>query len=214
MSARGRTRNNRDNQPGQHFLVDTSTIERFLAYADVRPGELVVDIGAGRGELTIPMLRRGARVFAVERDPRLARRLSDRVRLDGLTEQAEIVVRDIREASLPSSPYRIVANPPFNLTSFLLGRLLDDPADGPDRVDLILQSDVVHRTARTPAPTLREAAWAPWWEFSIGPTVSRRSFRPIPSVDAAVLTIHRREPALLPQWLAPDLRHLLRRGWQ
>jgi 23S rRNA (adenine-N6)-dimethyltransferase len=110
-------------------------------------------------------------------------------------------------------PYRVVANPPFGLTTEILSMLLDDPDRGPDRADLILQREVAVKHSQTPATSLRTAAWAPWWEFDLGPVIDRDAFRPRPSVDAAVLRIHRRRPALFPGWLAPRLRDALRPVW-
>jgi hypothetical protein len=59
--------------------------------------------------------------------------------------------------------------------------------------------------ARRPLFAVRRGA--PWWVFELGFEVSRTSFRPVPRVDAAVLTIRRREPGVLPEWLAPEMRH-------
>jgi 23S rRNA (adenine-N6)-dimethyltransferase len=114
---------------------------------------------------------------------------------------------------LPREPFRVVANPPFAITTQLLARLLDDPVQGPHRCDLILQADVVRKRAQSPPNTLRSAAWAPWWTFEAGPVIPRSAFRPIPGVDAAMLTIRRRKNPVLPTWLAPRFVETLRHGW-
>jgi 23S rRNA (adenine-N6)-dimethyltransferase len=117
-------------------------------------------------------------------------------------------------APLPRGAYRVVANPPFNLTTTLLGRLLDDPGRGPTRADLLLQREVARKHAAAPPATLRTAAWAPWWRFTLGEQVPREAFRPVPKVDAAWLTIERRDPPILPEHLAPGFTDTLRSGWQ
>jgi 23S rRNA (adenine-N6)-dimethyltransferase len=94
-----------------------------------------------------------------------------------------------------------------------LAMLLDRPELGPDRVDLVVQREVASKHSRRPPSSLRTAAWSPWWEFRSGPTISRTSFRPRPNVDAAVLTVVRRDDPVLPAWLAPQLRELLRPAW-
>jgi len=63
----------------QNFLVDPSVVARILRHARVQPGELIVEIGAGTGALTLPLLRAGAKVLAVESDPVWARQLSQAV---------------------------------------------------------------------------------------------------------------------------------------
>lgn len=127
--------------------------------------------------------------------------------------RVRIVEADFRNVTLPGEPYRVVSSPPFGLTTAVLSHLFDRPSRGPWRADLLLQFEVAHKRSTAPPITLRSAAWAPWWEFRLGPEVSRTAFRPIPKVDAAVLIAERRDPAILPDWLAPGLRELLRPGW-
>ncbi len=62
---------------GFHELSDHYA-RRLVAHADVKPGELVVDVGAGRGSITGPLLDRDARVIAVELYPGRARALRAR----------------------------------------------------------------------------------------------------------------------------------------
>jgi 23S rRNA (adenine-N6)-dimethyltransferase len=99
------------------------------------------------------------------------------------------------------------------LTTALFARLFDNPAAGPLRADLLIQYEVARKRAATPPTTLRSASWAPWWTFQLGPVVPRTAFRPVPRVDAALLVVRRRYPPVLPEWLAPQLRELLRPAW-
>lgn len=216
MSAkRRRTRRDaRRRSLGQNFLTDRTEINRIIRTVDPQPDELIVEVGAGRGALTIPLARTGAHVIAVERDAAWASRLRERVRQARLVDHVEIVCGDFRTTKWPVDPHRVVANPPFGLTTALFERLFDIPEDGPGRADLLVQLEVARKRSAAPPTSLRSAAWAPWWIFELGPVVPRTAFRPVPRVDAAVLTVRRRDPAVLPEWLAPQLRKLLRPGWR
>lgn len=215
MSARQRTpRDQRRRSLGQCFLVDHAVVDRLLGAIELTDDDLVVDVGAGRGALTLPLARTGVRVVAVEADPVWVRRLRDRVRRDGLGDRVRVVQGDLRTAPWPAGRYRVVASPPFGLTTALLGRLLDDPDRGPVRADLVVQWEVARKRAREPATTLRSAGWAPWWRFELGPRIGRRAFRPVPGVDAGVLTIRRRDPPVLPTWLASGFADVLRERWR
>ena len=76
MSAqRRRTPQRQRRSLGQHFLADTRVVDRLLTRLPMDPGDLVVDIGAGTGALTLPLARAGARVLAIERDRDLVARL-------------------------------------------------------------------------------------------------------------------------------------------
>lgn len=212
----GRQRSERDERRrslGQNFLVDGSLISALVGDLDLAADLLVVDIGAGRGALTIPMAAAGARVWAVEPDPVWASRLGDTVAAAGVAERVRIIPTGLANLRLPREPYRVVANPPFGLTAELLRRLLDDPEHGPLRADLVLQAEVVRKHTASVPGTLAAAAWSPWWRFRSGRPLSRRSFRPVPSVDAAVLIVERRDPPILPTRLAPGFRETLRPGW-
>ena len=156
---------------GWHRLTDDWAHE-IVAAANVRRGELVLDIGAGDGALTRPLLDAGARVIAIELHPArlhtLRRRFADEPR-------CKVVRADARDLYLPRRPFRVVANPPFNASSALLRRLT---AHGSRLVaaDLVLQRAVANR----------------WSTGGSVRPLPRSAFAPRPQVDTAVLVIRRR----------------------
>ncbi len=148
----------------------------MVAAAGVRPGELVLDIGAGEGALTAHLVRAGARVVAVELDPRRAGVL--RERFPGIT----VVHADATSVRLPGRPFRVVASPPYGISSSLLRRLLA-PGSRLVAADLVLQRAVVRKYASDAARR---------FTLTAGLTLPRRAFLPPPRVDSAVLVIRRR----------------------
>lgn len=198
---------------GQHLLVDRKVIQRAVDRMAVRHEDLVVEIGPGRGALTVPLARTGASVVAVERDPKMVAALRAVLDQAGVSDRVKVIRSDIRRFRWPQRPYRVVGNLPFGLTTAILERMLDDPVAGPTRADVLVQSVVARNRADAPPSTLRSAAWAPWWTMQRGEVVSRTAFRPTPSVDAAWLMITRRHPPVLPLWLAPAFRDTLRTPW-
>jgi len=162
---------------GWHPLVD-EWAARVVADAEIRPGQLVLDLGAGTGALTVHLVAAGARVLAVELHPGRARRLRERFAGAPVT----VVETDAVEVPLPRRPYRVVANPPYAISSALLGRLLA-PGSPLVAADLVLQRAVVRRYA---------AGSAGRWALRVGLTLPRRAFRPPPRVDSAVLVVRRR----------------------
>jgi 23S rRNA (adenine-N6)-dimethyltransferase len=195
----------------QNFLTDRAVAERLVA--DVVPGERVVDLGAGTGALTLPAAAAGAEVLAVELDPVWSRQLLQRVRDAGLQDRVRVLRDDLRTVALPTDRWRVIANPPYGLTTTLLRRLLDDPARAPDQVDLILQWEVARKFAAQPPATLLATAWAPWWQMTLVRRVPRTAFRPMPRVDSGWLRIRRRTPDVLAAHLAPAWEAFLRSRW-
>jgi 23S rRNA (adenine-N6)-dimethyltransferase len=147
-----------------------------VAAAGVRPGELVLDIGAGEGALTAHLVRTGARVVAVELNPRRVGVL--RERFPGIT----VVHADAASIRLPARPFRVVASPPYGISSGLLRTLLA-PGSRLVAADLVLQRAVVCKYA---SGTARR------FSLTAGLTLPRRAFLPPPHVDSAVLVVRRR----------------------
>jgi 23S rRNA (adenine-N6)-dimethyltransferase len=193
----GRASTDRSRRLGQHFLGSQQLASRLVADAGVHDCDRVVDFGAGTGVLTNALAREAASVLAIEVDPALAQRLARRF---ATTPNVVVLLADVRDVPMPSTPYRVVANPPFGRTTAILHRLLDHPAGGLIRADLVVQWQVARHRARVDegAPLdLLGAIWAPWWRFARGRRLPAGSFNPRPAVDAAVLEISRRDQPLV-----------------
>ena len=171
MPASGRSRR----AWGWHRLTD-EWAARVVAAAGVRPGELVLDLGAGEGALTAHLVRAGARVVSVELNPRRAAVL--RERFPGVT----VVHANAASVPLPGRPFRVVASPPYGISSTLLRTLLA-PGSRLAAADLVLQRAVVRKYASGPARR---------FNVTVGLALPRRAFLPPPHVDSAVLVIRRR----------------------
>jgi 23S rRNA (adenine-N6)-dimethyltransferase len=199
---------------GQHFLASSRLASQVVADAGVTGVDRVVELGAGRGVLTGAIAERAAQVLAVELDPKLVSVLARRfVR----TRNVAVLRADARDAPLPANPYRVVANLPFGVTGAVLRRLLDAPASGLERADLIVQWQVARERQRVgdaPPTDLLGASWGPWWEFRRGRRLPAGCFRPRPSVDAAVLVVTRRAPPLLPVALSRKYAALVAREFR
>ncbi len=193
---RSRTaRDERRRTLGQNFLVDDRAIARVVASLDLEPGSLVLDIGAGRGALTRAAAQRGARVLAVEIDPAWARALRREAARWG---DVRVVRRDALVLRFPNEPFRVLASPPYGISTKIVRRLLVE-GHGMQEAVLVLQVEAARRLAGDPATSRFAALWAPWYSLEVGARVGRHSFRPVPAVDSAVLRITpRAQPGLSP----------------
>jgi 23S rRNA (adenine-N6)-dimethyltransferase len=173
---------------GAHFLVDRAVVDRLVGAAGLGPGDLVLDLGAGSGALTAPLAATGARVLAVERDPRLVANL--RRRFAGCP-GVRVVEGDLRTVPLPHRPYAVVANPPFAGTAALLARLLDDPRGALVRADLLVELGAA-RCLTGPPRGPREAWWTARYEAVLVRQVPAGAFRPVPQARVGQLALVRR----------------------
>lgn len=170
-------------QWGWHQL-EAPWAERLVDASGVGRGDLVLDIGAGLGALTRPLLARGAQVVAIERHPARADALRREVR-----GRVTVVRADAADLRLPRRPFHVVANPPYGITTDLLARLLH-PGSRLVSAHLVLQRDAARRWASPSAPGARR--WQQQWAVGLGLVVPRRAFTPPPRVDSQVLLLARR----------------------
>jgi len=169
---------------GYHRLSD-HWADRLVEGAGVRPRELVLDVGAGTGAVTAPLLRAGARVVAVELHPARAGRLRRRFG------PAVIVVQaDAADLRLPRRPFRVVANPPFALVTPLLRRLLS-PGSRLLTADLVVPTFVADRWAT--GRGRGSARWSLVYGARVVRTLPTTAFVPAAPVPAAVLRMERLE---------------------
>lgn len=157
--------------------------EALVAEASIPPRAVVLDIGAGLGAITEPLVRAGARVIAVEAHDGRAMALRERFGRDIV-----VVEADAADLRLPTRPYYVVANPPFGVSTALLRRLLQ-PGSRLVAARLVLQDQVARKWAGPGAPGA--ARWNRDFTASLGPRIPRHGFTPPPRVDARVLVIDR-----------------------
>jgi 23S rRNA (adenine-N6)-dimethyltransferase len=188
---------------GQNFLKDKRVAKRIVAESGVGKDELVVELGAGGGMLTRQLARVARKVIAVECNPYWAMHLRERFSND---ENVRVVQGDGLTVTLPKEPFVIVADIPFNITTPILHRLLDDPTFPLQSAHLLVQKQLALKHARSTPTTLKTLNWSPWYEFSAGLELPADTFHPKPKVDACLMVAAKRDPPLV----APEHRHLFR----
>lgn len=201
----------------QNFLVDPNLQRKIVGELDAGPGDAVLEIGPGHGELTRHLVGHVGKLTVVEKDERLAAELAAR-----WGREIRVVTGDALELELGSliraEPRSLVlSNLPYGITTPLLFRFLDlePPAR---RIVVTVQKEVGERLAARPgsraygALTVGVQARA---DVQIAFDVGRGAFRPVPDVDSACVRIQP-VPGRLPAGLEPSLRTLTRAafGWR
>jgi len=135
----------------QNFLHDAHYIGRIVAAIDPRPGERIVEIGAGLGALTGPLIDRAGAITAIEIDRDLAARLRGRFTAEQLTlVEGDALALDWRAlAAADERPLRIVGNLPYHISTPLLFALLPVASRVRDQ-HFMLQKEVVDRMVAEP----------------------------------------------------------------
>ena len=186
---------------GQHFL-EPAWVARLLALISPSPRDTFLEIGAGRGALTLALAERAARLVAVEIDPRLAAELAERTPASVAVVRADFLKLDIDAVEL-ARPARAVGNLPYSAATAILLKLLGMSGYGRRLTDatLMLQREVADRV--TAAPCSRD--WGPLAIAARMHAEPRRvltlppgAFRPMPQVQSAVVQLQFRAPPVQP----------------
>jgi 16S rRNA (adenine1518-N6/adenine1519-N6)-dimethyltransferase len=174
---------------GQHFLHDRGVIRRMLDAIDPRGDQHFVEIGPGRGALTIPLLEIVQRLDVVEVDRDLAAELERGYGIAGLrVHHADALGFDFHQLGAAPGTLRLAANLPYNISTPLLFHLLAHHDLFRD-LHVMLQREVVERMTAAPGSksygrlTVALAARCRVERLFI---VKPGAFSPPPKVDSAV----------------------------
>ncbi|MGH7539948.1 MAG: 16S rRNA (adenine(1518)-N(6)/adenine(1519)-N(6))-dimethyltransferase RsmA [Gemmatimonadota bacterium] len=177
----------------QNFLVDPNLQRKIVEELGAGPADTVLEIGPGYGELSRHLVGRVARLVLVEKDATLAAQLAERWggRDDVRVHEGDALALDLHDLLAWGRPFRILSNVPYHITSPLLFAFLAlrPPAA---RIVVTVQKEVAERIV---APSGSRAYGA----LSVGVQsvadatlafpVGRKTFRPVPEVDSAVVRI-------------------------
>ena len=197
---------------GQHFLRDPKVLTQIVDALAPAPGDVVLEIGAGPGALTVVLAPRVQRVIAIERDRRLAKDCGLRIADCGLG-NVDVVEGDALKLdwhalieSTPTNPqsairnpqFKVVGNIPYAITSPLIDQALTPPL--PERIVFLVQREVADRLAARPGSRAYGA-------LSVGVQatcrverlfgVPARAFHPAPRVASALVRLMPRPDPLV-----------------
>lgn len=187
---------------GQNFLFDEQLLDRIAAIPGNLSGKAVLEIGPGPGGLTRSLLRAGARVTAIEMDPRCLPALAElEAAYPGQLRVIEGDALKLDHDGLMGEPFAVVANLPYNVGTALLVRWLGGEQWPPrwTSLTLMFQLEVAQRIIAEAGtdPYGRLAVYTQWRSAAkLAMKVHRSAFTPPPKVMSAVVHI---EPATMPE---------------
>jgi 16S rRNA (adenine1518-N6/adenine1519-N6)-dimethyltransferase len=186
---------------GQHFLQDPFMIDKIIAQARFTNTDVAIEVGAGLGALTIPILAHVSHVVAVEKDPLLIAILKERLPLKEM-EKITLVAEDMLKLQVKeiydtfNQKLKILGNLPYNISSPFLKKLMDNRSCIKTAV-LMFQYEFAQRLAAGPRKKEYGAlSVITQYCARVSPLmrVKREAFYPRPKVDSMVVEIDFEKP--------------------
>lgn len=178
---------------GQHFLVDVSVARRIVALARLSGRETVLEVGPGRGALTRLLVREAARLYLIEIDRDLSRRLREEFASSPNVKvvEGDVLDIDLLELLPTDRPVVVVANLPYNISTPVLMQLLETP-ERFARLVLMVQREVAERLCGAPGSKAYGALSVMAQlvaAMRIALRVPPAAFSPRPKVESAVVVL-------------------------
>ena len=198
---------------GQNFLHDDGIIGRIADAIYPRKEQHLVEIGPGQGALTAPMIASGCQLDVIELDRDLVPGLLAAFSIyPGFKLHSEDALKfDLSTLAKPGEKLRIVGNLPYNISTPLIFKLLENAAIIQD-MHFMLQLEVVNRLAASPG----NKAWGRLGimaqylcEVDHLFDVPPEAFDPAPKVQSAIVRLSPRQVSPWPVCDESKLRKIV-----
>ena len=179
---------------GQNFLNSDGALDAIIEAGKVTKGDVVLEIGPGKGALTKRLLKTGAKVIAIEKDDRLIPELQEIFAKEIKSKQLKLIHADILEFDVKSyllnvTSYKLIANIPYYITGEITRKFLSGDSQ-PSLMVVLVQKEVAERIiAKDKKESILSISVKVYGEPKYIQTVKAGSFFPPPKVDSAILLI-------------------------
>jgi 23S rRNA (adenine-N6)-dimethyltransferase len=180
----------------QDFLKSFKLAKSLVRKASLKKGEIVYEIGPGKGILTDILSKIGVKVIAVEKDKKLYLKLKEKF---SKVPNVFIKFGDFLKEKLPENKkYKVFSNIPFSITIQIIHKLTDTK-NPPEETYLIIQKEAAEKFTGKPYGKERQYSLflKPWFELEIICSVKRENFYPVPKVDSVLFKIKKRPNPLI-----------------
>jgi 16S rRNA (adenine1518-N6/adenine1519-N6)-dimethyltransferase len=171
---------------GQNFLTDNKIIDQIIATIAPKRDDNLLEIGPGKGAMTLPLLEKVDKLNVIEIDRDLIKILNNYNKSNLIINEGDALSFDLNQFA---PPIRIVGNLPYNISSPILFHLLEN-RDKVIDMTFMLQKEVVERMASTHGSKVYgrlSVMMQAFFEVELIFIVPPESFEPAPKVDSAIV---------------------------
>lgn len=175
---------------GQHFTIDKVLIKDAIRQANISNQDTVLDIGAGKGFLTVHLLKIANNVVAIENDTALVEHLR---KLFSDARNVQVVGCDFRNFAVPKFPFKVVSNIPYGITSDIFKILMFESLGNFLGGSIVLQLEPAQKLFSRKLYNPYTVFYHTFFDLKLVYEVGPESFFPPPTVKSALLNIKRKQ---------------------
>lgn len=185
---------------GQNFLIDEHIIEKIIEATDIRPSDLILEIGPGMGTLTAFAAQKAGKVIAIEVDKKLIPILQETL---GNYDNVEVINQDILKTNINQlikdqksfDEIKVIGNLPYYITTPIIMKILEEKVPVKS-ITIMIQKEVADRMKASPGGKDYGAlSIAVQYYCTVEPVahVPKTVFIPKPNVDSSIIRLDIRQ---------------------
>lgn len=205
---------------GQHFLKNRYVLKKIVTCISPQSEDVIIEIGAGKGALTVPLTKKAGKVIAIEKDRALASLLKGKNIPNLSILEGDVLKVDfkslIKEENGPKGTFKIAGNLPYSISSPILFKIYEH-REFFSLCVFLLQKEVAERICASPG----SKKFAPIsilfqnvFEMDIRARINPQSFSPPPKVRSALVRLKKRERPLFSLEHEEEFRRFLKACFQ
>jgi 16S rRNA (adenine1518-N6/adenine1519-N6)-dimethyltransferase len=176
---------------GQNFLISEKVYDKIIESAELKKNDIILEVGPGLGFLTRKLAKIADKVIAVELDDKLAKILHTSLVSEGIKNvkvlNEDVLKFQISDLRFKNEKFKIVANLPYNITSYFLRNFLSAEIK-PELMVLMLQKEVAQRIVAKPGEMSKLSVSVQYYSRPlIVEIVKPNDFWPRPEVESAIV---------------------------
>lgn len=181
----------RNIKDSQNFLHNTQLVNKLVRMSNLTSEDLVYEIGPGKGIITRALLGHCKKIVAIEYDAELYKQLKDQF---GMQKEVMLLNKDFLTVDLPTEPYKIFSNIPFNLTADILSKVLTT-GRSPEDMYLVMQYEAALKYSGEPyyQESFKSLLFKPSYNIEIMHHFEKTDFVPSPNVSIVFVHFHKKE---------------------
>lgn len=195
-----------DKRKGQNYLVDGNVLARIVESAELSKKDIVLEIGAGIGTLTIPLAENAGKVIAIEQDRKIAAILIKRLKELHIA-NVDVITGDATKIEFP--PFnKVVSNLPYKISSPITFKILEYNFE---LAILMYQLEFAHRMVAQPGDSNYSRLSVMMYFYAnvnLLFNVSKNVFLPKPKVSSAVIKLTPKDEVKIDKFIINVIRAL------